>query len=297
VPSPEIAEAEQDVAPGDSAAPDAALRDVFVQVEESTAKDVVSGFQAIAGHLRSATLAILNGFAVQWHSPGDPIAVGWLDASAGHHIRFMDLSDYPGLAEPDTSAKRLVCFVRTEGAIEVFTGYGANASAWSQIGQSAAAPPDMKAVLRSLGVHRMTGIEFVSDAERLLTERTLLLAAAMVGTVQAIFRYVVSYSKRRVTFGKAICHHQAVALKLADAAICIESCRLLCLQACVQPTLEQVAQLVQYVGGCLAEAGISLAQLMGGHGFLELYPIPGLLRALNHLQFLVAQARRFSEAK
>jgi alkylation response protein AidB-like acyl-CoA dehydrogenase len=53
------------------------------------------------------------------------------------------------------------------------------------------------------------------------------LAATGVGLAQAAFEAALRYSQQRSAFGQAICHHQAVQLKLADMATAITAARLL----------------------------------------------------------------------
>jgi alkylation response protein AidB-like acyl-CoA dehydrogenase len=53
------------------------------------------------------------------------------------------------------------------------------------------------------------------------------VAARGVGVAQAALDEAVSYSQVRKTFGKAICEHQAIQLKLADMATQVQAARLL----------------------------------------------------------------------
>ncbi|AXF03064.1 acyl-CoA dehydrogenase family protein [Paraburkholderia hospita] len=53
------------------------------------------------------------------------------------------------------------------------------------------------------------------------------VAARGVGVAQAALDEAVAYSQQRKTFGKAICEHQAIALKLGEMATRVEAARLL----------------------------------------------------------------------
>ncbi len=53
------------------------------------------------------------------------------------------------------------------------------------------------------------------------------IAARAVGVARAAFEDAIRYSQQRETFGKPICEHQAIQLKLADMATKIEAARLL----------------------------------------------------------------------
>ena len=57
------------------------------------------------------------------------------------------------------------------------------------------------------------------------------IASRAVGVARAAFECAIRYSQQRETFGKPICEHQAIQLKLADMATKIEAARLLVRQA------------------------------------------------------------------
>jgi alkylation response protein AidB-like acyl-CoA dehydrogenase len=53
------------------------------------------------------------------------------------------------------------------------------------------------------------------------------VAARAVGVAQAAFDDAIRYAQQRTAFGKPICEHQAVQLRLADMATSVEAARLL----------------------------------------------------------------------
>jgi hypothetical protein len=112
---------------------------------------------------------------------------------------------------------------------------------------------------------------------QLTAEKRLLLSAILLGVAQASFNYTLEYAKRRVTFGKPIGEHQAVALKIADMQMGIESSRLLLWHAAmsedwgVNPDMANRAWL--YCREVLTEATIQAVQLLGGHGYLNEHPV------------------------
>src|SRR5205814_9491920 len=57
------------------------------------------------------------------------------------------------------------------------------------------------------------------------------IASRAVGVAQAAFEDAIRYAQQRTAFGKPICEHQAIQLKLADMATRIEAARLLTRQA------------------------------------------------------------------
>src|SRR5438552_3020287 len=65
------------------------------------------------------------------------------------------------------------------------------------------------------------------SAPSLLAVMDLGVGAVAVGLGQAAFEAALRYSQQRTTFGKAICQHQAVQLKLADMATRLTAARLL----------------------------------------------------------------------
>jgi alkylation response protein AidB-like acyl-CoA dehydrogenase len=85
------------------------------------------------------------------------------------------------------------------------------------------APP---AVVTLRGV-RLPAARSTSSAPRLLAALDLGRAAVAVGLGQAAFEAALRYSQQRSTFGKPICQHQAVQLKLADMATRLTAARLL----------------------------------------------------------------------
>jgi len=64
-------------------------------------------------------------------------------------------------------------------------------------------------------------------AARMGAVARLGLAATAVGLAQAALEAALRYSRERETFGKAICQHQAIQLKLADMATALTAARLL----------------------------------------------------------------------
>ena len=55
----------------------------------------------------------------------------------------------------------------------------------------------------------------------------ITLAASAVGLARAALEYATDYAKQRRQFGKPIAEHQAVAFRLADMALRVDSARLL----------------------------------------------------------------------
>jgi alkylation response protein AidB-like acyl-CoA dehydrogenase len=81
------------------------------------------------------------------------------------------------------------------------------------------------------GVRPRLVLEEREVADQVVAAACVLAAASAVGLAQAAFEAALRYSQQRTTFGKPLCQHQAVQLKLADMATGITAARLLTAQA------------------------------------------------------------------
>jgi len=109
------------------------------------------------------------------------------------------------------------------------------------------------------------------------------VAARGVGVAKAALDEAISYSQVRKTFGKPICEHQAIQLKLADMATQVEAARLL---------VERAAQAYDKGERCDMEAGmaklfaseaavnVSLESMRihGGYGYSKEFTVERLYR-------------------
>jgi alkylation response protein AidB-like acyl-CoA dehydrogenase len=109
------------------------------------------------------------------------------------------------------------------------------------------------------------------------------IAAQSVGMAQAAFDAARSYAKERVTFGKPIIEHQAIAFKFADMATQIEAARLLVWRAASLrdkglPCLKE-ASMAKLFASEMAEKVCSEAiQIHGGYGYLSDFPVERIYR-------------------
>jgi hypothetical protein len=124
--------------------------------------------------------------------------------------------------------------------------------------------------------------------------RGLLLAAAATGLLSAIAGYVFDYSQRRMSFGKPLCQHQAVALRLADIAISRDTTRLMlwdiCDPAdqCSEGWLRRAGAFREYCFRLLADVAQSGCRLLAGHGFIADHPLASWHRECQVLCMLGA---------
>jgi alkylation response protein AidB-like acyl-CoA dehydrogenase len=109
------------------------------------------------------------------------------------------------------------------------------------------------------------------------------IAAQSVGMAQAAFDAARCYAKERVTFGKPIIEHQAIAFKFADMATQIEAARLLVWRAASLrdkglPCLKE-ASMAKLFASEMAEKVCSEAiQIHGGYGYLSDFPVERIYR-------------------
>ncbi|WP_449415112.1 acyl-CoA dehydrogenase family protein [Ochrobactrum teleogrylli] len=115
------------------------------------------------------------------------------------------------------------------------------------------------------------------------------IAAQAVGMARAAFEAARDYAKERITFGKPIAEHQAVAFRLADMATKIETARQMVLHAAAlreagKPCLTE-ASMAKLVASEMAEEVCSAAiQIYGGYGYLADYPVERIYRDVRVCQ-------------
>ncbi|PPR22187.1 MAG: Acyl-CoA dehydrogenase [Alphaproteobacteria bacterium MarineAlpha10_Bin1] len=109
------------------------------------------------------------------------------------------------------------------------------------------------------------------------------VAARGVGIAQATLDESVKYSQMRKTFGKPICEHQAIQLKLADMATRVEAARLLTERAAEAYQSGKRADMEAGMAKLFAtEAAMDNAldamRIHGGYGYSKEYPIERMFR-------------------
>jgi alkylation response protein AidB-like acyl-CoA dehydrogenase len=115
------------------------------------------------------------------------------------------------------------------------------------------------------------------------------IAAQSVGMARAAFEAARDYARERVTFGKPIIEHQAVAFRLADMATRLAAARQLVLHAASLreaglPCLTE-ASMAKLFASETAEAVCSGAiQTLGGYGYLKDFPVERIYRDVRVCQ-------------
>ncbi|SMG52295.1 hypothetical protein SAMN02746000_03294 [Paracoccus sp. J56] len=115
------------------------------------------------------------------------------------------------------------------------------------------------------------------------------IAAQAVGMARGAYEAALAYARERITFGRPIIEHQAIAFRLADMATQIEAARLMVLRAAKlreagKPCLTE-ASMAKLFASEMAEKVCSAAiQLHGGYGYLSDYPVERIYRDVRVTQ-------------
>jgi alkylation response protein AidB-like acyl-CoA dehydrogenase len=109
------------------------------------------------------------------------------------------------------------------------------------------------------------------------------VAARGVGVAKAALDEAVRYAQTRKTFGKPICEHQAIQLKLGEMATRVEAARLLVEQAALAydrgQRCDMEAGMAKYFASEAAvENALEAMRIFGGYGYSKEYPIERLYR-------------------
>ena len=109
------------------------------------------------------------------------------------------------------------------------------------------------------------------------------IGAQCVGMARAACECAFEYARERVSFGKPIIEHQAVAFRLADMATQLEAARLMVLSAASlrdagEPCLKQASMAKLFASEAAEKICSSAIQVLGGYGYLRDYPLERIAR-------------------
>ena len=109
------------------------------------------------------------------------------------------------------------------------------------------------------------------------------IASRAVGVARAAFECAIRYAQQRETFGKPICEHQAIQLKLADMATRIEAARLLVRQAAYKKDIGQRCDLEAGMAKLFASetcgwVTLEAMRVLGGYGYTKEFPVERFYR-------------------
>jgi alkylation response protein AidB-like acyl-CoA dehydrogenase len=116
-------------------------------------------------------------------------------------------------------------------------------------------------------------------------ERTRLGAAAQaVGIAQGAIDYANAYAKERISFGKPIFEHQAIAFKLAEMETKTAAARELLYKACAMadrndPRLGKYSSMAKlFASDTAMDVTVEAVQVLGGYGYVNEYPVERMMR-------------------
>ncbi len=109
------------------------------------------------------------------------------------------------------------------------------------------------------------------------------IAAQALGIAAGAYELALAYSKERKAFGKEISKHQAIAFKLADMAVDIETARLLVHKAAWHKdngmNYDQSGAMAKLHASSVAmKHTVEAVQIHGGYGFVKEYHVERLMR-------------------
>jgi len=128
-------------------------------------------------------------------------------------------------------------------------------------------------------------------ARRALARARHYVASLVVGAMRAASEFSRDYALHRVAFGRPIAHHQALAFLIADLAASVEGTRLLVHEAAA--ALDSGEDADALCAAAFAEAAEqamfvtpNAVQILGGHGFMQDYPVEKWMREARALGLL-----------
>jgi alkylation response protein AidB-like acyl-CoA dehydrogenase len=115
------------------------------------------------------------------------------------------------------------------------------------------------------------------------------IAAQCVGMARAAYECALAYAKDRVSFGKSLLGHQAVAFRLADMATQLEAARLLVhnaarLRDAGEPCLKQASMAKLFASEAAEKICSDAIQVLGGYGYLRDFPVERIARDVRVAQ-------------
>ncbi len=130
-----------------------------------------------------------------------------------------------------------------------------------------------------------------AGARRALARARLHTASLLLGVMRAAATFSRDYALQRVAFGKPIAHHQALAFLIVDMAMAVDGTRLLVHEAAVR--LDRGEDAVEACATAFLEAAEqaifvtpNAVQILGGHGFMQDYPVEKWMREARALGLL-----------
>ncbi len=115
------------------------------------------------------------------------------------------------------------------------------------------------------------------------------IGAQCVGMARAAYDCALAYAKQRVSFGKLLIEHQAIAFRLADMATQLEAARLMVhnaarLRDAGEPCLQQASMAKLFASEAAEKICSDAIQVLGGYGYLRDFPLERIARDVRVAQ-------------
>ncbi len=109
------------------------------------------------------------------------------------------------------------------------------------------------------------------------------IGAQSVGMARAAYECALAYARERISFGKTLLEHQAVAFRLADMATQLEASRLMVhnaarLRDAGEPCLKQASMAKLFASEAAEKICSDAIQVLGGYGYLRDFPVERIAR-------------------
>ncbi len=124
---------------------------------------------------------------------------------------------------------------------------------------------------------------------QILDEGRIAIAALAVGLAQGCLEESLRYANERIAFGRPIGKNQAVAFKVADMALAVETARTLTHKAAWlrdqgRPFTTEAAMAKLHASEIAVDATRQATQIFGGYGFMDEYPVSRFYRDAKVLE-------------
>lgn len=115
------------------------------------------------------------------------------------------------------------------------------------------------------------------------------IAAQAVGMARAAYEAALTYARERISFGKPIIEHQAIAFRLADMAVAIEASRQLVWHAAAlrdadKPCLKEASMAKLFASEAAERVCSDAIQIHGGYGYVTDFPVERIYRDVRVCQ-------------
>ncbi len=174
-------------------------------------------------------------------------------------------------------APDLLVILEEEGATVVSDGIRATPIRGSGLRAAGAAE------LRLDGARVLARWHNPAGAARALARARIYVASLLLGVLRHACEFSRQYALERVAFGRPIAHHQALAFLIIDMHAAVEGARLLVHEAAWRrdaglPCEAEAAAAFAEVVEASRLVGPNGVQILGGHGFMQDYPMEKAMR-------------------